>query len=297
MFYRCNRKDPGYIKMNMIDAQNMKDDEPLLKSEIENPALVAGNWSQLCITCKIVRPLRAKHCSICDRCVEQFDHHCPWVSNCIGKKNKRDFLLFLLMEVAAMLIAGFVALTRIMTDPTAPSSFGAWLNHASAHHKGAFSFLIVDCFLLSGAAALAIVQASQISRNITTNEMANVMRYNYLKGPDGRFRNPYDHGARKNCSDFWIKGYNEDVECVDELAHDEGTGMMPMSTTSDMENGLVDSPQTNGNGHVVLNMNSNNSAIRHGPGYSHCNHHHNYGRTNGVPMGLGISNTRSHVAL
>lgn len=113
MFYRCNRKDPGYIKVSMRDAQNMKDDEPLLKVEIENPALVAGNWSQLCITCKIVRPLRAKHCSICDRCVEQFDHHCPWVSNCIGKKNKRDFLLFLLMEVAAMLITGFVALTSM----------------------------------------------------------------------------------------------------------------------------------------------------------------------------------------
>ncbi|KAJ6435752.1 hypothetical protein OIU84_000883 [Salix udensis] len=77
MFYRCSRKDPGYIRMNVHDPQNMKDDEPLLKIEINNPALLTGNWSQLCATCKIVRPLRAKHCSTCDRCVEQFDHHCP----------------------------------------------------------------------------------------------------------------------------------------------------------------------------------------------------------------------------
>ena len=38
------------------------------------------------------------------------------------------------------------------------------------------------------------------------------MRYSYLKGPDGRFQNPYDHGCRKNCSDFLIQGYQEDVE-------------------------------------------------------------------------------------
>ncbi|WCJ29948.1 Ankyrin repeat family protein with DHHC zinc finger domain [Euphorbia peplus] len=76
MFYRCSRKDPGYIRMNVHDQQSMKDNEPLLKIGINDPALLAVNWSQLCVTCKIVRPLRAKHCYKCDRCWCHFFSHC-----------------------------------------------------------------------------------------------------------------------------------------------------------------------------------------------------------------------------
>ncbi len=62
---------------------------------LNSPALWAGQWSQLCVTCKTVRPLRAKHCAYTDRCVEQYDHYCPWVGNVIGKNNRRLFLIFL----------------------------------------------------------------------------------------------------------------------------------------------------------------------------------------------------------
>lgn len=52
---------------------------------LDNPALAAGQWQQLCVSCRIVRPLRAKHCSVTGRCIEVFDHYCPWVRGGAGR--------------------------------------------------------------------------------------------------------------------------------------------------------------------------------------------------------------------
>ncbi|KAK8937072.1 S-acyltransferase TIP1 [Platanthera zijinensis] len=311
MFYRCSRKDPGYIRRNVRDLQNLRDDEPLLKTELNNPALLAGNWSQLCATCKIVRPLRAKHCSTCDRCVEQFDHHCPWVSNCIGKRNKWDFFMFLLLEVSAMVVTGYVTIIRIATDPQSPSAFGSWLSHSAIHHPGALSFIIMDFLLFFGVAVLFVVQAQQISRNITTNEMANGMRYNYLRGPGGKFRNPYDHGVHKNCSDFLVKGYNEDVVVAEQNMSSDEMSMIQMANVLS-QNGEVQPSHPNGNGHVSINVDSKASPVTHGHGHVHtskCGHGKTSTNTSstsstsssrgsrisfglGLGLGLGRNNTR-----
>lgn len=69
----------------------------------------------------------------------------------------------------------------------------------------------------------------QISRNITTNEMANAKRYNYLKGADGKFHNPYDRGFCKNCTEFLLTGYNEDISLPWQPVEQNGGGMIQMS--------------------------------------------------------------------
>ncbi|XP_064639077.1 palmitoyltransferase ZDHHC4-like [Lineus longissimus] len=48
-----------------------------------------------CQTCDFIKPARSKHCSTCDICIFKFDHHCVWTNRCVGGRNQRYFLIFM----------------------------------------------------------------------------------------------------------------------------------------------------------------------------------------------------------
>lgn len=55
-----------------------------------------------CQNCQGPKPPGAHHCSVCRMCVVDMDHHCPFINNCIGRANLRNFLLFLVWTVLSM---------------------------------------------------------------------------------------------------------------------------------------------------------------------------------------------------
>ena len=117
--------------------------------------------------------------------------------------------------------------------------------------------------------------------------MANALRYSYLRGPGGRFRNPYDLGCKRNCSDFLLKGYNEDIECQEEdtTPRQEGISMMQMQRSSNLQNG---------NGHVAIDVNPIHNSQSGHVHSSKCSHSlSSKPKSDSVPLSLFMSALRS----
>ncbi|XP_029963260.1 palmitoyltransferase ZDHHC9 isoform X2 [Salarias fasciatus] len=143
-----------------------------------------------CYTCKIFRPPRASHCSICDNCVDRFDHHCPWVGNCVGKRNYRYFYLFTLsLSLLTIYIFTFDIVHVVMR-----SVDNGFLNTLK-QTPGTVLEVLVCFFTLWSVVGLTGFHTYLISLNQTTNED--------IKGSwsgKNRVQNPYSHkNIIKNC--------------------------------------------------------------------------------------------------
>jgi palmitoyltransferase len=81
LFFAVHQKDPGYLSRSR--GQNTV--KLINESHPDN----------ICTYCEILKTMTVFHCHHCDKCVEGYDHHCPWIRNCVGQKNYSTFFFFL----------------------------------------------------------------------------------------------------------------------------------------------------------------------------------------------------------
>lgn len=96
----CVFGDPGILPINVIDANllftNCEDNSK--NKRVSKQYVLRGRKYKIkfCHTCLIYRPLGCSHCKICNLCIERYDHHCPWVGNCIGRNNYKRFYFYIM---------------------------------------------------------------------------------------------------------------------------------------------------------------------------------------------------------
>lgn len=87
----------SYTKAVFTDPGSTVNTDVLGNDVAANSVTVKQNGEmRYCSKCEARKPDRAHHCSTCRRCVLKMDHHCPWLAACVGLRNYKPFLLFLI---------------------------------------------------------------------------------------------------------------------------------------------------------------------------------------------------------
>ncbi|XP_062560303.1 palmitoyltransferase Hip14 isoform X1 [Armigeres subalbatus] len=198
-FLKSWRGDPGVIQPTQ---------EQRFRTIIELSERGGGGFepSAFCSACLVRRPVRSKHCSVCDRCVARFDHHCPWVGNCIGAKNHKYFMgfLWMLMIMCCWMLYGganfYVQACSVNMEEVLSGLWNAIVAIGSCNPW--VGWVMANALLhMSWVTVLTICQSYQVvCLGMTTNERMNRGRYRHFQAKGGK--SPFTRGPVKNLFDF-----------------------------------------------------------------------------------------------
>lgn len=99
-FFVATVADPGYLEPHYQFMELLSKVHPC----------------EMCPDCEVLRTPRSKHCAICNRCVDRFDHHCPWINNCVGIRNHNSFLVFIVTLLVILLLIISSSITTLADE-------------------------------------------------------------------------------------------------------------------------------------------------------------------------------------
>ncbi|NXU83867.1 ZDH12 palmitoyltransferase, partial [Xiphorhynchus elegans] len=145
-----------------------------------------------CGYCLVKQPMRARHCQLCQHCVRRYDHHCPWIENCVGERNHPLFIAYLGVQLVVLLWGGHVAWSGLDFQQS-----WEWLQH---NIFLLMSFLLIVIFT-TVVLLLLVCHLYLISCNTTTWEFMSHHRISYLR--HSQLENPFDQGIILNLWRFF----------------------------------------------------------------------------------------------
>ncbi|XP_039620282.1 palmitoyltransferase ZDHHC12-B-like isoform X2 [Polypterus senegalus] len=191
LYFAVSLMDPGFI----LSDNEMKFTYGLSEEQQEMiPQTSKALKQRRCGYCLLQQPMRAKHCQTCKRCVRRYDHHCPWIENCVGERNHRWFILYLWVQLGALLWGFHFAWSGFGYAPT----WKSWLQQNG--------FLLAAFGLVAVFSVVVILLLGchlyLVSCNTTTWEFMSRHRISYLKHC-GTDENPFDQGTFRNLWSFF----------------------------------------------------------------------------------------------
>ncbi|PKI83554.1 protein S-acyltransferase [Malassezia vespertilionis] len=149
------------------------------------------------------KPERAHHCNTCNACILKYDHHCPWINQCVGLGNERYFILFMLWFSVG---AGFMGIAGWPIARAAVSRKIAW--------DFAYAPRLVFLLIYVKAAVMSVVVFILASWHVwlvahgqTSVESQDNAQYRKIaKERNETFANVYDLGRIRNLQLFFNVG-------------------------------------------------------------------------------------------
>lgn len=133
--------------------------------------------------------MRTKHCRNCNKCVATYDHHCPWIGNCVAEKNRVYFFVFLVVLFIEIIMTLYIFIQAYIPS----SELDQWFNN----NLFALCGSIITGFFFLMVGSLLCIHLYLASNNLTTWEFLSWNKISYMKVWPKIHGSPFSQGKGK----------------------------------------------------------------------------------------------------